>query len=134
MGKSQNENTQELGDDLLYIPTNDTGKLDIPMTGWDIRRVCAGGYNAAVDYAREKHVAEWLNQYSDELIFEEALDYSCHSEEELKQEDRTEWLGYIIFSYAHGMKEREDKQDFLATKEFQQEWANVRQMSGRIFG
>ena len=86
----------EIHDELVYIPSDESGKIVIPMTGWDIRQICAGGYYAAVDYAREENMAKWLSQYSDELIFNEAKQCTDCDDEELSVEGRISWLGNII--------------------------------------
>ena len=86
----------EIHDELVYIPSDESGKIVIPMTGWDIRQICAGGYYAAVDYARGKNMRKWLSKYSDELIFNEAKQCADCYDEELSNEDRINWLGYII--------------------------------------
>lgn len=75
----QSGKLSEIQDELVYLPSDESGKIIIPMTGWDIRQICAGGYYAAVDYARGKNMRKWLSKYSDELIFNEAKQCAdCH--------------------------------------------------------
>ena len=92
------------------------------MTGWDIRQICAGGYYAAVDYAKGENMAKWLSQYPDELIFNETKQCADCDAEELSKEDRISWLGYIIFSFAFEIKEYEDPDIYLGNEEMQKMW------------
>ena len=118
----QSGKLSEIHDELVYLPSDESGKIVIPMTGWDIRQICAGGYYAAVDYAKGKNMTKWLSKYSDELIFNEAKQCADCYDEELAVEDRISWLGYIIFSYAFEIKEYEDPAIYLATDKMQKEW------------
>lgn len=119
---SQSGKLSEIHDELVYLPSDESGKIVIPMTGWDIRQICAGGYTAAVDYAKEENVAKWLCKYSDELIFNEAKQCSDCDAEELSNEDRMSRLGYIIFSFAFEIKEYEDPDIFLGNEKIQKIW------------
>ncbi len=112
----------EINDELVYIASDESGKIEIPMTGWDIRQICAGGYYAAVEFAEGKNMTKWLSRYSDELLFSEAKQCSNCDEEELQSEDRISWLGYIIFSFALEIKEYEDSNIFLGDDNIQKKW------------
>ena len=118
----QSCNKSEIQNELVYIGSDESGIIEIPMTGWDIRQICAGGYYAAVEFATGKNMAKWLSKYSDELIFNEAMQCCDYDEEELKTEDRISWLGYIIFSFALEIKEYEDPNYFLGNEKIQKEW------------
>ena len=112
----------EIRDELVYLPSDESEKIVIPMTGWDIRQICAGGYYAAVDYARGKNIEKWLSKYSDELIFNEAKQCVDSDAEELALEGRIAWLGYIIYSLALEIREYEDPNIFLGNEKMQKEW------------
>ena len=118
----QSRNISEIRDELVYIASDESGKIEIPMTGWDIRRICAGGYYAAVEFAEGKNITKWLSRYSDKLIFNEAMQCCDYDEEELQSEDRISWLGYIIFSFALEIKEYEDPNSFLGDEKMQKKW------------
>ncbi len=119
---SQSGKFSEIHNELVYLPTDESGKIVIPMTGWDIRQICAGGYYAAVDYARGENMTKWLSKYSDELLFNEAKQCVDCDEEELATEDRISWLGYIIFSFAFEIKEYEDPDRYLGNEKIQKMW------------
>jgi hypothetical protein len=46
MRKHPRRNDPEIYDDLLYVGMNETGKVLIPMTGWDVQQIACGSYTA----------------------------------------------------------------------------------------
>ena len=59
MRKIPRRNDPEIYDDLLYVGMNETGKVMVPMTGWDVQQIACGSYTAG-GYARdEKMQKEW---------------------------------------------------------------------------
>lgn len=42
MRKHPRRNDPEIYDDLLYVGMNETGKVLIPMTGWDVQQIACG--------------------------------------------------------------------------------------------
>lgn len=53
MRKHPKRNDPEIYDDLLYVGMNETGKVLIPMTGWDVQQIACGSYT-------DKFQEEWL--------------------------------------------------------------------------
>lgn len=106
-------------DDLLYVGINETGKVLIPMTGWDVQQIACGSYTAG-GYARDKKIAKWMERYSDQLLSEAAKGYAILSDEELK--NRQKCIECLIANLAYDIFDYDMPNIYLATGKLQEEW------------
>lgn len=106
-------------DDLLYVGINETGKVLIPMTGWDVQQIACGSYTAG-GYARDKKIAKWMERYSDQLLSEAAKGYAILCDEELK--NRQKCIECLIANLAYDIYDYDMPNIYLATDKLQEEW------------
>lgn len=119
MRKHPRRNDPEIYDDLLYVGMNETGKVLIPMTGWDVQQIACGSYTAG-GYARDKKIMKWMERYSDTLLSEAAKPYAVLSEIELN--NRQKCIELLIAVLADEIYEYEMPNIYLATDKFQEKW------------
>lgn len=120
MRKIPRRNDPEIYDDLLYVGMNETGKVMVPMTGWDVQQIACGSYTA-VGYARDEKILRWMGQYSDELLSMAAKPYAMLSEKELN--NRQKCIELLIAVLADEIYNYEKPNIYLATDKMQKEWS-----------
>lgn len=122
MRKIPKRNDPEIYNDLLYVGMNETGKVLIPMTGWDVQQIACGSYTA-VGYAREEKILRWMGQYSDELLSMAAKPYAILSETELN--NRQKCIELLIAVLADEIYNYEMPNIYLATDKMQKDWSQM---------
>lgn len=122
MKKHPRRNDSEIYDDLLYAGMNETGKVLIPMTGWDVQQIACSSYTA-VGYAKDEKIQRWMGQYSDEQLSTAARPYAVLSETELN--NRQKCIELLIAVLADEIYDYEMPNIYLATDKMQKEWSQM---------
>lgn len=122
MRKIPRRNDPKIYDDLLYVGMNETGKVMVPMTGWDVQQIACGSYTA-VGYARDEKILRWMGQYSDELLSIAAKPYAILSEKELN--NRQKCIELLIAVLADEIYNYEMPNIYLATDKMRKDWSQM---------
>ena len=122
--KNHNEKGLQAGDttihdELVYVGQTSSGRIEIPLTGEQVKSICTQGNNdiAVAVVAKSAKVKEWMENYSDELLRSELLEYGNWTEDDLT--DRVTNIERMVWSLAWDIFDSENPNDSLAADDLQ---------------
>ena len=115
--KMPRKNDPEIYDDLVYVLMDSSGRVEIPMSGWDVKRV-ACDYHTALCYGKDEEVSKLFARYSDQILYDIAR--SCGELDKNELKDREKCIAWILLLLACDLCEYEKPNMFIAVEKLQQ--------------
>ena len=104
----------------MYIGQNRSGRIELPLTGKQIKSICTTGNNdvAVNAVCNDSKVKKWLDKYSDEQVKSALEEYGSWTEEELNDQEANK--NRLVWVLAWDIFDSENPNESLAVDEMQQ--------------
>lgn len=118
--KCQQTGDKKIHDVYVYIGQNRSGRIELPLTGKQIKSICTTGNNdvAVNAVCNDSKVKKWLDKYSDEQVKSALEEYGSWTEEELNDQEANK--NRLVWVLAWDIFDSENPNESLAVDEMQQ--------------